>query len=114
MAGIGLLASFVYRRGKKEFRWSNYALFIAGPLGTVIIYAFAFGYYYFLVFFVGIVFSEIFELSWGFLYHKCMGKRLWSYAEAPLLGGYVSGLTPPFWGFATVLFFRVIEILGII
>jgi uncharacterized membrane protein len=114
VALAGFLAAWLHGHKINKFRWSDYGFFISGLIGALLVYTLAFGIRYILVFAIGMIFAWLFELSWGFIYHKCIGERLWLYNHYPVFSGYVSIITPPFWGFATILFFRIIETLGII
>lgn len=113
VAFLGFLSAWVVSGRKKKFSWLGYWLLVAGLIGNLIIYFLYFGFPYLVFFLVGMVFGWLFEVSWGFVFHICFGEKLWSYHLFPLLGGYVTFMTFPFWGFATILFIRILELFHI-
>lgn len=111
--GIGAFLAWVVS-GRKGKLWPGYFFFLLGLLGTVLIYHIYFGSYYSIAFLIGALFGWIFELIWGLIFHITFGQQLWYYKIHPLGKGKVTFITPPFWGFAAVLFFRILEIAGIV
>jgi len=108
----GFYCAYVYGRQTKRFKWSEYYALIAAPLASVVALAYFVGARILILFVVGATVGFFLEYLIGFVYHKTLNERLWTY-DRMSIGGYTSILSIPFWGIAAVIFGLVGTLTGI-
>jgi uncharacterized membrane protein len=104
---LGLFGAWVYGRKTKKFRWSEYVAMLIGPSIGAALFVYMHGQPFLHFFLASCIVGWLAEAILGFAYHKILGQKFWIYKEYPVLNGYVSILTFPFWGFAGALFFKL-------
>jgi len=109
---FGFLASYLYGRKTRNFRWIEYFALLSVPVLCSLGLAYFFGSKIILLFISSSITGFIFEYGLGLAYHKTLNKRLWVY-NVSSLNGYTSWFTLPMWGVAGVLFWLASKTLGL-
>jgi len=86
-----------------HFSWSKYLAYILYPIVLTIYLHFKLDKSLLGIFLGFSLFGLIGEWTLGFVYHKLMGQRLWTYHKYSI-GKYTSFLVLPLWGGAGVIF----------
>ena len=109
---LGFYFSILYGRKTKLFRWSEYVALMFVPVVCSLGLAYFFGNKVILLFIRSAIIGIVLEYGLGFVYHKTLNKRLWTY-ERFKIGGYASWLTIPMWGVAGVIFWLISKSVGL-
>ncbi len=94
---------------ENHFKLSKYFFFLFFPIVASVIMMFVSGITIFYVFLAFSVIGTICEWIIGFVYHKVIGQRLWTYHKYAI-NKYTSLLSIPLWGFAGVLLYLLVSI----
>lgn len=109
---LGFYLAYLYGRKTKIFKWSEYLAIIILPIFCIIALAFIVDFKIFILFGISSLVGSLGEYTLGFVYHKTLNKRLWTY-ERLSFDGYSSLLITPVWGIAGVVFWLLSKIIGL-
>lgn len=109
---IGCYLAYLYGKKTTVFRWSEYLAIIAAPILFIIFLSFYYDFAILKMFFASAIVGFLGEGFFGFVYHKVLNKRLWTYNRLSL-HGYTSFISIPAWGIAGVIFWFVSKLVGL-
>lgn len=110
-SGAGYIFAYYYGKDTKDFRWREYIAFIIIPIVVIALMGLKDPRIP-LLYGLSMLVGALFELVMGFLYHRILGHRLWTYHRHSI-GGYTSWLAVPMWGIAGVVFWFLAKSLGL-
>lgn len=108
----GLYFAYLYGRRTKQFRWGEYVAMMSTPVVACLGLSYYYGVHIVYLFAASCVVGFVLEYSIGFIYHKILNRRLWTYGRYSV-GGYTSLLTFPMWGVAGVVFWLLAHSIGL-
>lgn len=109
---LGFYGAYLYGHKTHNFRWSEYFAIIIVPLICVGVLAYFYGLKILVFFAASCLIGFVFELVFGFIYHKVLNARLWTYHKLSVKG-YSSLLSILPWGVTGVVIYFVSKILGL-
>lgn len=96
---------------ENHFKIGKYFFFLFFPIVASVIMMFLSGIRIVYVFLVFSVIGTFCEWLIGFVYHKVIGQRLWTYHRYSITK-YTSILSIPLWGFAGILLYLLVNVLA--
>lgn len=108
----GMVGAYLFGRDTKKFRWSEYIALLFAPVVGSLSLSYFYGVKVIYLFFFSSLLGFVLEYSLGFVYHKTLNKRLWTYSRYSV-GGYTSLLTFPMWGVAGIIFWLLSSYINI-
>jgi uncharacterized membrane protein YjfL (UPF0719 family) len=109
---LGFYAAYLYGRKTKQFRWREYIAIIVWPIFAVFGLAYFIDQKVFILFLLSSFVGFALEYVLGFVYHKTLNKRLWTYTRLSIQE-YTSLLPIPLWGIVGVVFWFLGEVIGL-
>ncbi len=109
---VGYYLAYLYGRKTTVFRWGEYMAIILAPTAFIVFLSFYYSFAIFKMFIVSAIVGFLAEWFFGFIYHKVLNKRLWTYNRLSIKG-YTSFLSIPAWGIAGVVFWFLSKLIGL-
>lgn len=107
-----LVLVYWYGQRTKAWKWSEYGMMLAAVAAGLIMLTYFEGIKVFIYFLVCSAVGSVAEYIFGFLFHKTLGKRIWTY-QSFSVDGYTSILMIPFWGNAGIIFLAIAKFLNL-
>lgn len=112
VAYLVLIFAYWYGRKTKEWKWSEYFLMALGPFVGLVILALLEGSKVIIFFVLSAAVGFLAEFTFGLLFDKTLGRKLWLYKKCAVKG-YTSPLSLPFWGAAGIIFLALAKLLNL-
>lgn len=112
LVAMGWYMAWVWGRNTRKFRWSEYFMYLGGPLIAVALIAIKYGPQVYTLFLMSAVVGFTIEYVLGSTWHAVQSERLWHYKKYSLKG-YSSYLMIPLYGVAGVCYFLLANLLGL-
>jgi uncharacterized membrane protein len=112
LVATGWYATWVWGRHTSKFRWSEYFMYIAGPLIAVGLIAIKHGTEVYTLFIISACVGFTVEYVLASTWHAVQSERLWHYKKYSLKG-YASYVLIPLWGVAGVSYYLLAKLLGL-
>ena len=109
---IGFYLAYLYGHKTKRFRWSEYISIIILPMLFIMALTYFVDVRILSLFLISCAVGFVLEYLVGFVYHKVLNQRLWTYSRLSI-NGYTSLLSIPVWGIAGVIFWFLSKMVGL-